>query len=388
MRVLPSNRRNLLALTMSTYLIGTAEVIAGPMMGKMGAQFGVSSARIAWLPASYAFVYAVLAPFLGPLSDRFGRKPLLVPGLVGLGVAMCLVALAPSFQCAIAASALAGLAAAAIQPNALALAIDGVDPSQHPTILGRLFVGLTLSFVTVPVISGVLAERATWKLAYFLAAGGAWVAAMLLVGLPSDAKPRHVPTGYRDFRRAFGEVGVRQRLAASYLWLGVAAGLSSILAEIVRRRFGLSIETTGVVVGGFGLATMIGNSFAGRVRRWGYRSSQVVMFGIGATMCGCLVVGVFPSQSLPIAAIAGFCWAFGYGVAGPFHQASLSSPDGTTQVTVTSVNASLLNLGIMTVTFAAGRFFDTLGPRFVLATAVAGMAIAFALIRGLDRRRC
>jgi predicted MFS family arabinose efflux permease len=69
---LPS--RHLLPLMLVMFLIGAAEVVAGPMMAPMGDSFGVPAARIAWLPASYALVYAAMAPLLGPLSDRRGRS--------------------------------------------------------------------------------------------------------------------------------------------------------------------------------------------------------------------------------------------------------------------------------------------------------------------------
>jgi predicted MFS family arabinose efflux permease len=67
-------RQNLVApLSLSMFLIGTGEVIASPMMLEMAQTFGVSSARVAWLPGIYALTYASLGPLLGPFSDRFGR---------------------------------------------------------------------------------------------------------------------------------------------------------------------------------------------------------------------------------------------------------------------------------------------------------------------------
>src|SRR3954469_9060730 len=119
---------SLIPLMLAMFLIGAAEVMAGPLMGEQGLHFRVSSARIAWLPGSYALVYACLAPFLGPISDRFGRKVLLVPGLFGLGMALSMIALARSFSAALAFSAIAGVSAAAIQPNTLTIINDAIEP--------------------------------------------------------------------------------------------------------------------------------------------------------------------------------------------------------------------------------------------------------------------
>ena len=65
------------------FIIGSAEVVAGPMMTVMGAHFGVPSSRIALLPAAYGLVYAAVALAAGPLADRFGRKQMLTAGLIG-----------------------------------------------------------------------------------------------------------------------------------------------------------------------------------------------------------------------------------------------------------------------------------------------------------------
>jgi predicted MFS family arabinose efflux permease len=370
----------LLPSTLALFMIGTAEVVAGPMMTRMGAEFGVSSARIAWFPASYALVYALLAPLLGPFSDRFGRRVLLLAGLVGLAGSMLLIALAPSFVFGLVASAAGGLWAAAVQPNALAIANDGVESSQQAEATGRVFVGLTASFVAVPMLSALLAARASWRIAYALATVGALIAAALAARLPVSGR-RKPPSAVLRWR--FGALlatpGVTPRLAVSFLWLGLSVGLSAILAELVRRRFQLSIQSTGVVVSTFGLVTMFGNSLTGGVsKRW--KSPRVVKAGVLATACGCLVIGVLPIHSRVIAGIAGIVWALGYGIAGPFHHASLSGGDEAARVTVTAMHASLLNLGIVGVAFGAGRYFDSVGVERVTAVAVAAMAIALVLL--------
>ena len=156
------------------------------------------------------------------------------------------------------------------------------------------------------------------------------------------------------------------------------------MAEIVRRRFHLSTEITGFVVGAFGLATMLGNALTRAIGQR-VRAALVVQAGIVATAGGCLVIGVLPVHSLPLAAIAGVAWAIGYGAAGPFHHASLGAGNEQARVTVTALHASLLNLGIVVVAFAAGRFFDSVGVEIVVAMAVGGMAIALVLLLGIAR---
>ncbi|WP_437605523.1 MFS transporter [Sorangium sp. So ce834] len=362
------------------FLIGTAEVVAGPMMAAMGAHFGVPAAQIAWLPASYALVYASLAPLLGPLSDRFGRKPLLVPGLIGFSAAAVLIALAPSFSSAVAAGIFGGICAAAVQPNALSIINDNVEEEAQPAATGRVFMGLTLSFVIMPVVSAVLAARVDWRAAYLLVGAAALVAAILTWRMPVRRAAVQNMGFWTTFREALTIYSVRRRLAASFLWLGLSIGVTTVLAEVLRRRFHMQTEAIGVMVGAFGLVTVIGNSLIGRTERLAGSRSRVVVGGVIATLIGCLVVGVLPPFSLPVAALAGVVWALGYGIAGPVHHSGLGQISRHVRGTITALNASLLNLGIVVVASCAGRFFDALGVEAVVGMAVLGMVSGLGLL--------
>src|SRR5690348_8892891 len=65
------NDRMLLAvLSMSVFFVGASEFMLSAMLNPLGAAFGTDPVHIAWLISSYAFAYAVAAPFLGFLSDR------------------------------------------------------------------------------------------------------------------------------------------------------------------------------------------------------------------------------------------------------------------------------------------------------------------------------
>ena len=108
-------------LSMSVFFVGASEFMLSAMLDPLGRAFGVDSGQITWLVSSYAFAYALAAPVFGHLSDRIGRRrPLLIAlflfALDGLGIA-----LAPTFEIAVALRILGGLASAVIIPNAFAL---------------------------------------------------------------------------------------------------------------------------------------------------------------------------------------------------------------------------------------------------------------------------
>src|SRR6218665_3141011 len=112
------------ALFACLFLSGSAGVVAGPMMRAMSVHLGVRSRAIPHLPAAYGLSSGGVGLIAGPLSDRGGRKLPLQAGLLGFALLNASIPGAAHLPAAIVLSALAGLCAAIIQPNALSLVAD------------------------------------------------------------------------------------------------------------------------------------------------------------------------------------------------------------------------------------------------------------------------
>lgn len=377
-------REPVLALSLSMFSIGSGEVIASPMMAEMGSAFGVSSARVAWLPGTYALTYAGLALFLGPLSDRVGRKALLVPGLIGLGFSVLAVALAPSFALGCVASALGGMCAGAVQPNALALINEAVVDERQPAVTGKVFLGLTSAFVIVPVVSGWLAARYSWQLAYFAMAATCFITAALAARVRVEhARRSRAPALAAAFRAALAIPSMRRRFVISFLWLGICIGLAALLGEILRRRLGLSTPAIGTWTGAFGVAVLAGNLLMDRVRRWLGSHLRALLWGSLGSVIGCLVLAVLPVVSTSLLLPAGLLWGFGYGMAGPAHHFMVARAGADYRGTVVAINASILNSGLMAVTLVAGRVLDATGVELLVALLLVLELVGVALVPGL-----
>jgi predicted MFS family arabinose efflux permease len=383
-----SRQNPVVPLSLSMFLIGTGEVIASPMMLEMAQTFEVSSARVAWLPGIYALTYASLGPFLGPFSDRFGRKALLVPGLIGLGVSVTATALSPSFVGACCTCAVGGACAGAIQPNALAIINDSVDEARQPDVTGKVFLGLTSSFVIVPAVGGLLAARVDWRVPYFLMAGACFVAAVLVARLRVRSAVRPAATAlFSTFRRAFELPFMRLRFAVSFLWLGICIGLGALFAEALRRRFGLTTQAVGIWTGCFGVAVLLGNLLMDRARRLFGSHFRVLLYGSLATIGGAAVVDVLPPLPLYVLVVAGLAWGLGYGMAGPAHHFMVASSAGDVRGTVVAINASILNSGLMAVTLIAGRVLDQTGVELLVAALLVLQLVGVGLMLLLPKTR-
>jgi len=263
------NRNQLAALISSLFLIGSAEVVTGPMMKVMGPHFGVPSSYIAYLPAAYGLTYGIAAIFTGPFSDRFGRKRLLQFGLSGYAIFCALIPNVPNLAAAVAVSALIGVCAAVIQPNALSLVGDEAPPEQVGQFIGRVFIGLMLAFVLTPILVGRLADMAGWQSAYYGLSAMA-IVVLLAVSAVFPHHPEnkdHAVSAWATHRGALTIKGIIKPLSASYLWLGWVAGFGAVVPEICVRKLALSSTSTGILAGFYGMAIISGNLFSVQMHR-------------------------------------------------------------------------------------------------------------------------
>lgn len=373
------NKRQLATLIACLFLIGSAEVVAGPMMAFMGPHFNVPSSAIAYLPAAYGLTYGGVALLAGPLSDRFGRKRPLQLGLLGFAIMSALMPFAPTLGIAIAISALTGLCAAIVQPNALSLVADLSTPDQVGLRIGHVFIGLMMAFVLTPALAGWLADTSGWAAAFQA------LSALALVTLGAASRvfvrtdvidDRALSAFWATHQGALRTPDVRWRLSISYLWLGWVAGFGAVVAEVASHKLVITTTQAGLLGGFFGLMVIAGNLCNNRLQ-------QLIGDTALPTMAMTSALGVLLFL-LPLSApwqlgLVGIPWAFGYGCAGPLHHARLSALSDRYRGTVNSYHASLLNLGIFSVSALMGLLIPATSSA-AFCVAVGGTALAGSVL--------
>jgi len=151
-----------------------------------------SGTQLLWIGDSYSFVLAGLLVSMGALSDRVGRKKVLLIGSAAFGVASLLAAYAPGPGWLILARALLGIAGATIMPSTLSL-IRSLFPDarERATAIGVWGAGATAGAALGPLVGGVLLEHFWWGSVFLL---NLPVLALLLVFgawlLPESRDPR------------------------------------------------------------------------------------------------------------------------------------------------------------------------------------------------------
>jgi DHA1 family tetracycline resistance protein-like MFS transporter len=280
--------------------------------------------------ALYALMQFVCAPILGALSDRFGRRPVLLVSLAGAAVDYLFLALAPSLWWLFVGRAIAGMTGAS---NAVASAyIADITPAEHLIRrFGYMSACFGLGFIAGPVIGGLLGD--VWLRAPFLAAaalnGLNFLVALLI--LPESHKGR----GGRIELSSFNPLGPLRwafsfrallPLLAAFLVLAVVGDVGGTVWVLYGEdKFAWTGLTIGVSLAGFGLFHALAQAFvAGPIsERWGEKRALAV--GIVADAAAYVAIALVTRGWMAFLLLPVFCLG---GVGGPALQSLLSSRVG------------------------------------------------------------
>jgi DHA1 family tetracycline resistance protein-like MFS transporter len=122
-----------------------------------GGELATASTVYGWLLALYALMQFALGPALGALSDRFGRRPILLVSLIGLSLDYILLAVAPTIWWVVAARLIGGALGASLA-TATAYIADITPPDQRAQNFGLIGVAFGVGFIAGPLIGGLLGE--------------------------------------------------------------------------------------------------------------------------------------------------------------------------------------------------------------------------------------
>lgn len=129
---------------------------------------GATPTQIAILMSIYSGMQLLFAPIWGRLSDRYGRKPAILLGLLGNAVALIWFGLAKDYVWLLAARGAAGIASAAVMPSIMAYVADVTTDEERGKGMGLMGAALGLGFILGPAMGGLMGSHDV----PFLVAGG------------------------------------------------------------------------------------------------------------------------------------------------------------------------------------------------------------------------
>ena len=154
---------SLLVVVLDNTILNVAlKIISQPESDPHQPGLGASQSDLEWAINSYTLVFAGLLFTFGIVGDRFGRKKVLMAGMVGFGIASVLCAYAGSPGALIATRALMGFFGAAIMPATLAIIANVFEPKEQPKAIGIWAGGVGLGVAIGPVVGGLLLDHFWW----------------------------------------------------------------------------------------------------------------------------------------------------------------------------------------------------------------------------------
>ena len=298
-------------LTIFVNLVGFGIII--PLLPFYAETFGASPLVIGLLFAVFSLCQLIAAPALGDLSDRYGRRPVLVFSLAGTVVSFVMLALAHSVTMLFAARMVDGLSGGNIS-TARAYVADVTAPKDRARAYGLIGAAFGLGFIFGPALSGILA-RISYTAPIWAAAALTLVAtAMAWFWLPETVHRTRAGTGnpFRYLPALLERPLVRRVLLIDFTYWMAFAVFQTTFALFAARRFGFDVPKTGYFFAAFGVlgAVIQGGFIRPIVRRLGDKPTFMLGLAFGALgLIACTLahsVAMFALALVPLAFGIGF----------------------------------------------------------------------------------
>jgi len=388
-------------ITMLIDIIGIGIII--PVIPKLLQELNHSdisdAARLGgWLAFAYAFTQFICAPLMGSLSDKFGRRPILLISLMAFAVDYLVLAMAPNVPWLFVGRIIAGITGASIS-TAMAYISDVSTPENKAKNFGLVGAAFGIGFIIGPVIGGLLGQFGS-RVPFYAAAILCFV--NFIYGyfvLPESLTPER--------RRAFewkaaNPIGALTRLkkfptiiglvAAMFFMYFASHAVNGNWSFYTMYRYHWDERMVGISLGVVGLLVAIVQGGLVRFINPRIGNGKSILIGFALNAVGQFLIAIASQEWMVLVFLIPYCLG---GLAGPAIQTEITNhvpanEQGQIQGTLASLNSATATFGplVMTSTFyyfTHGEApFEFPGAPFILAAFLMLIALWFAY-RGLKK---
>jgi len=370
--------------TVALDLVGFGIVV--PILPRYAERFGASGLTVGLLFASFSLAQFLGAPLLGRLSDRIGRKPVIVISLLGTALGSFVTGAAGALWVLFLGRIIDGGSGASLSVAQAAVG-DMAEPRDRPRLMGLLGAAFGVGFVLGPALGG-LASLGGTHVPFYVAGTLALINAVAaMIRVPETRRPGTArPEALRTSRPHALTPVLRQLAFIGFVTTVAFTAFEATFALLGHHRFGFGEKGSAFVFLGVGIVLVIiqGGAYGGLVKRFGVHPLYVG--GVGLLVVGLAMLAFANVWALLAASL--LLLSVGQGVASPSITTLVSeyAPDERRGEAM-GFQQSATAVGRILGPPAAGWMFDHVGmwSPYVAASALCALAFGLLLTWGMHR---
>jgi len=272
-----NNRRNMVILSFALVVVMLGFGMVMPIFPFYIERLGASGTELGLLVATAALLEFVFAPVWGSISDRTGRKPVLMLGMLGYALSSSLMGLSTTLTALFGSRALSGILSSATMATTMAYVGDSTSEEERGGGMGWIGAAMGLGMILGPGVGGLLGQYSL-STPFFIAAALSMLALVLIALLV----PESLPLQARQQGRGVRTVQLKGLWQALFSRLGVPlfmlflvsfglANFEAVFGLYAALKFGYGPERVGAILSVIGIVTTLGKgALTGPMtKRWG-----------------------------------------------------------------------------------------------------------------------
>lgn len=359
-----------------------------PILAPLSRSLGLSEVQVGWLATSYSLMQFIGSPYFGKLSERVGRKPILLLGVVGFALAFAAFGIvatlgeagllqgASLFVMLLGARIVGGLLSSATLPAAQAYIADLTDRQNRASGMALVGAAFGLGIIFGPIIGALLSRFGLlvpiWTSMSLALLNASFIALRLPAMRPKPVQAQAAAEGV--LRRSLPTLGVA--FATVLASVAMEQTIAFLYQDTLRLDARSTARSVGLALGLYGTFAVLAQGFVVRRLKW----SPLVLMRIGIAIGMVAFAGLAAAHSLTLLSVAMALQGLGYGLAMPGISALLSvSVADNEQGEVAGLNSSTQALG-RTIGPLLGTSLYKLNPRYPYLLSLLMLAIVIGVL--------
>lgn len=340
----------LMILAFCSFFIGLDSLVVAPLIPEITKTTNTSIEQGGLLITAYALFYGVFAPLFGPISDKVGRKKMIVLGMLLFSFGTLCTGVTHNYYNILIFRSITGLSGAIVMPSIFALVGDKFQYQSRGMAMG-IIMGAMIGSTVIGVPAGALVTQLTsWQWTFY----GIGFLALLVTWLAYLGLPKTPPTNkivesipivcISSFKKAFSNTSIFFALLTTLLWTFGLYAMFSYIGVYYKINFQLTVAEVGLVLLVAGLASVLGNIIGGKLAD---KLGKKVVISIASLISSVGVIGFSLLTNTLIGAIlAHVIWSTSIGFGQSSLTALISELNPKVRGTVLSLNSSAMYFGM------------------------------------------